>query len=116
MVSTFLSHSHLTSLAPSTAAFGSSPSCPQLSRGPRARPVAAMAMKYMGAYLMAVLGGKERPTKKDITAILEAGGISYEAELIEMLCARMDGKDLVVVGKPFFSFFFSHFCFLWFSG
>lgn len=32
-------------------------------------PPAAM---YLGAYLMAVIGGKESPTPADITAILEA--------------------------------------------
>eukprot|EP00931_Biecheleriopsis_adriatica_P024094 TRINITY_DN1509_c0_g6_i1.p2 TRINITY_DN1509_c0_g6~~TRINITY_DN1509_c0_g6_i1.p2 ORF type:complete len:117 (-),score=53.61 TRINITY_DN1509_c0_g6_i1:192-542(-) len=52
-----------------------------------------MAMKYMGAYLMAVIGGNESPGADDIKAILEAGGISYEDELINKLCERMDGKQ-----------------------
>ncbi|CAJ1453819.1 unnamed protein product [Effrenium voratum] len=51
-----------------------------------------MAMKYMGAYLMAVLGGKESPSAADIKSILEAGGISYEDALIDKLVSRMDGK------------------------
>ncbi|CAE7348020.1 unnamed protein product [Symbiodinium natans] len=57
-----------------------------------------MAMKYMGAYLMAVLGGKElldpdSPSAQDIKTILEAGGISYEDDLINKLCERMEGKE-----------------------
>lgn len=53
-----------------------------------------MAMKYLGAYLMAVLGGKEAPDAKDIKAILEAGGISYEDEMIDEACKRMEGKQV----------------------
>ncbi|CAE7428855.1 rpp-2 [Symbiodinium sp. CCMP2456] len=53
-----------------------------------------MAMKYLGAYLMAVLGGKEAPDAKDIKTILEAGGISYEDELIDEACKRMEGKQV----------------------
>ncbi|CAE8609022.1 unnamed protein product [Polarella glacialis] len=52
-----------------------------------------MAMKYMGAYLMAVIGGKESPSAADVKAILEAGGISCEDELLNKLIERMDGKQ-----------------------
>eukprot|EP00438_Fugacium_kawagutii_P005774 Skav228435 [mRNA] locus=scaffold3558:83575:85666:+ [translate_table: standard] len=52
-----------------------------------------MAMKYMGAYLMAVLGGKENPTASDIKTILEAGGISYEDDMLKTLCEKMEGKQ-----------------------
>ncbi|CAE7868172.1 P4H3 [Symbiodinium sp. KB8] len=65
----------------------------------KARSNPKMAMKYLGAYLMAVLGGKEAPDAKDIKAILEAGGISYEDEMIDEACKRMEGKQ-VAVGLP----------------
>lgn len=52
-----------------------------------------MAMKYLGAYLMAVLGGKESPSPSDIKAILEAGGISYEDDMLTTLCEKMEGKQ-----------------------
>jgi len=42
-----------------------------------------MGMKYLGAYLLAVLGGKETPTADDIKQILDAGGIDYEEEMID---------------------------------
>merc|ERR1719164_262926 len=50
-------------------------------------------MKYLGAYLMAVLGGKENPTADDIKQILEAGGIAFEEEMINKVCEKMDGKQ-----------------------
>ena len=34
----------------------------------------------LGAYLMAVIGGKESPTAEDIKTILEAGGIGFEED------------------------------------
>ena len=37
----------------------------QQPSGRRGSCESAMAMKYLGAYLMAVLGGKETPTAKD---------------------------------------------------
>eukprot|EP00928_Gymnodinium_smaydae_P052860 TRINITY_DN369_c1_g1_i1.p2 TRINITY_DN369_c1_g1~~TRINITY_DN369_c1_g1_i1.p2 ORF type:complete len:114 (+),score=60.21 TRINITY_DN369_c1_g1_i1:117-458(+) len=58
-------------------------------------------MKYCGAYLMAVLGGNESPSVDDIKAILDAGGISYEQEMIARLVERMDGKqahELIAAG------------------
>jgi len=65
-----------------------------------------MGMKYMGAYLMAVLGGKEQPTAADIKEILEAGGISYEDDLLNKVIERMDGKqvhELIAAGRGKFA-------------
>merc|ERR1719462_1138826 len=58
-------------------------------------------MKYLGAYLMAVIGGKEAPTAKDIKTILEAGGIEFEQEMIDRVIEKMDGKqahELIAAG------------------
>mmetsp|Transcript_84036 Transcript_84036/g.131204 ORF Transcript_84036/g.131204 Transcript_84036/m.131204 type:complete len:115 (+) Transcript_84036:67-411(+) len=60
-----------------------------------------MGMKYLGAYLMAVIGGKENPTPEDIKAILEAGGIAFEEEMVTMVCEKMSGKsahELITAG------------------
>lgn len=54
-----------------------------------------MGMKYVSAYLMAVLGGKEAPTAKDVEAILTAGGVECDAELAKKL---VDG--IAAAGKP----------------
>eukprot|EP00408_Alexandrium_pacificum_P046695 CAMPEP_0171258154 /NCGR_PEP_ID=MMETSP0790-20130122/54231_1 /TAXON_ID=2925 /ORGANISM="Alexandrium catenella, Strain OF101" /LENGTH=78 /DNA_ID=CAMNT_0011726319 /DNA_START=72 /DNA_END=305 /DNA_ORIENTATION=+ len=51
-----------------------------------------MAMKYLGAYLLSVLGGKESPSAKDIKEILTAGGIEFDEDMISKVCERMDGK------------------------
>ena len=55
---------------------------------PKPLQTAAMSMKYLGAYLMAVIGGKENPTEADIKTILEAGGIGFED-----LVSFADSKD-----------------------
>merc|ERR1719174_2719045 len=49
-------------------------------------------MKYVGAYLMAVVGGKANPTPADIKAILEAGGIAIEEDMVKRVCKSMEGK------------------------
>eukprot|EP00927_Polykrikos_kofoidii_P021819 TRINITY_DN2054_c0_g1_i1.p1 TRINITY_DN2054_c0_g1~~TRINITY_DN2054_c0_g1_i1.p1 ORF type:complete len:117 (+),score=52.12 TRINITY_DN2054_c0_g1_i1:89-439(+) len=52
-----------------------------------------MAMKYLGAYLMAVLGGKENPDAKDIKTILEAGGVECDDDMVKLVIDRMTGKQ-----------------------
>eukprot|EP00930_Biecheleria_cincta_P024853 TRINITY_DN17741_c0_g1_i1.p2 TRINITY_DN17741_c0_g1~~TRINITY_DN17741_c0_g1_i1.p2 ORF type:complete len:118 (-),score=49.79 TRINITY_DN17741_c0_g1_i1:41-394(-) len=52
-----------------------------------------MSMKYLGAYLMAVLGGKENPSAGDIKTILEAGGIAIDDEMVNKVIEKMDGKQ-----------------------
>eukprot|EP00421_Protoceratium_reticulatum_P042667 CAMPEP_0168442908 /NCGR_PEP_ID=MMETSP0228-20121227/44257_1 /TAXON_ID=133427 /ORGANISM="Protoceratium reticulatum, Strain CCCM 535 (=CCMP 1889)" /LENGTH=65 /DNA_ID=CAMNT_0008457297 /DNA_START=77 /DNA_END=270 /DNA_ORIENTATION=- len=51
-----------------------------------------MGMKYLGAYLMAVLGGNESPSAEDVKAILNAGGIEFDEALLAKVIERMDGK------------------------
>merc|ERR1711924_131317 len=51
-----------------------------------------MGMKYLGAYLMAVIG-KENPTAEDVKVILEAGGIAIDDELPTKMIEKMDGKS-----------------------
>merc|ERR1712060_619186 len=55
---------------------------------------ATMSMKYLGAYLMSVIGGKDSPTSDDIKSILDAGGIAYEQNMIDMVIERMAGKTV----------------------
>eukprot|EP01043_Picozoa_sp_COSAG02_P027671 COSAG02_NODE_1644_length_11524_cov_76.342232_2_plen_104_part_00 len=49
-------------------------------------------MKYVAAYLLTVLGGKE-PTKENLEALLGSVGIDWEARGDTLLSA-MEGKDL----------------------
>mmetsp|Transcript_11747 Transcript_11747/g.16823 ORF Transcript_11747/g.16823 Transcript_11747/m.16823 type:complete len:116 (-) Transcript_11747:23-370(-) len=64
-----------------------------------------MGMKYLSAYLMCVLGGKESPTAADVKDVLTAGGISCEDELLNKLIENMDGKtanELIAAGMKKF--------------
>ncbi|CAK0897538.1 unnamed protein product [Prorocentrum cordatum] len=65
-----------------------------------------MAMKYLGSYMLAVLGGKESPTAEDVKLILEAGGIACEDEMLNRLIERMEGKkvhELIAEGSKKFA-------------
>ena len=51
-------------------------------------------MKYLTTYLLLKLGGKDHPSKEDITQALAAVGIDADASDIDELLARLEGKDL----------------------
>merc|ERR1719263_322171 len=58
-------------------------------------------MKYVAAYAMASLGGKDQPTAEDVKKILEAGGIDYDNEEVASVIAKFEGKavpDLISAG------------------
>ena len=40
-------------------------------------------MRYVAAYLLASLGGRDSPTKEDITKILESVGLEIEDEQLD---------------------------------
>ena len=50
-------------------------------------------MKYLGAYLMAVIGSKESPTAEDVKQILDAGGIEVDDEMLNRVIAKMEGQS-----------------------
>ena len=63
-----------------------------------------MAMKYLGAYLMAVLGGKEEPTAKDCLKRVFAlrgqaiqHGLEAIASRLEAIVYNFAGTDLIRV-------------------
>merc|ERR1719181_1225090 len=61
----------------------------------------AMGMKYLGAYLLAVLGGKESPTADDVKQILTAGGCEIDEDLLNKMMEKMEGKqahELIAAG------------------
>ncbi|KAJ3239284.1 60S acidic ribosomal protein P2 [Chytriomyces hyalinus] len=51
-------------------------------------------MKYIGAYLLATLGGNETPSAKDIKKILSSVGIEAEDSRIENLLSELEGKNI----------------------
>ena len=51
-------------------------------------------MRYVAAYLLAVLGGNSSPSPSDIKGILECVGVSYDGEKAETVCGKLKGKDI----------------------
>ncbi|KAL6732032.1 hypothetical protein Aduo_002836 [Ancylostoma duodenale] len=59
-------------------------------------------MKYLGAYLLATLGGNESPSAKDILKILGAGGLDCDMEDANKVVDALAGKsiaELIEEGK-----------------
>ncbi|KAL8440262.1 hypothetical protein Efla_004958 [Eimeria flavescens] len=52
-----------------------------------------MAMKYVAAYLMNVLGGKDSPSASDVTQTLKAVGADVDEEILKTLLSAMEGKS-----------------------
>ncbi|KAL8275470.1 hypothetical protein Esti_000602 [Eimeria stiedai] len=53
-----------------------------------------MAMKYVAAYLMNVLGGKESPSANDVTQTLKAVGADVDPEILKTLLSAVEGKSV----------------------
>jgi large subunit ribosomal protein LP2 len=48
-------------------------------------------MQYIAAYALCALSGTE-PTKKDVQAVLKAGGVTADATKVDELFAQLEGK------------------------
>ena len=51
-------------------------------------------MRYVAAYMLAVLGGQASPKAADIEKILSSVGIEADAERLSKVVAQLAGKDL----------------------
>lgn len=51
-------------------------------------------MRYVAAYLLAVLGGKEAPATGDIEKILSSVGIEVDATRLAQVVAQLKGKSI----------------------
>ncbi|KAL6506414.1 60S acidic ribosomal protein P2 [Orobanche gracilis] len=51
-------------------------------------------MKLIGAYLLAVLGGKTSPSADDLKDILGSVGAEADEDRIEFLLSQVKGKDI----------------------
>jgi large subunit ribosomal protein LP2 len=59
-------------------------------------------MRYVAAYLLAALGGKDSPNSADIEKILSSVGIEADAEKLKKVLSELNGKnieELIVAGK-----------------
>ncbi|KAE9612454.1 hypothetical protein Lal_00033249 [Lupinus albus] len=54
-------------------------------------------MKVIAAYLLAVLGGNNTPSTKDIKNILSSVGAEADDDKIELLLSQVKGKDIAEV-------------------
>lgn len=43
-------------------------------------------MRYVAAYLLAALGGKDSPSKADVTKILESVGLDVDDDRLDKVC------------------------------
>merc|ERR1712183_722740 len=59
----------------------------------RAR-VFSIKMRYVAAYLLAALGGKDSPSAKDIKKILESVGIEADDTRMEKVISELNGKNV----------------------
>ncbi|XP_012691368.1 60S acidic ribosomal protein P2 [Clupea harengus] len=51
-------------------------------------------MRYVAAYLLAVLGGNASPSSKDIKHILGSVGIEADDERLDKVIGELNGKDI----------------------
>lgn len=51
-------------------------------------------MRYVAAYLLAVLGGKASPSQNDIEKILSSVGIETDAEKLKKVISELNGKSI----------------------
>merc|ERR1719468_1311255 len=61
-----------------------------------------MGLKYVAAYLMSVLAGKESPTAADIKKIVESVDSEYDEEIANKLISELAGKtvhEVIAEGK-----------------
>lgn len=67
--------------------------------------IVGFIMRYIAAYMLAVLGGNENPTKVDVTDILNAGGLTVDQENLDRVYGQLSGKsldDLIAAGQKKF--------------
>ncbi|KAM4740704.1 60S acidic ribosomal protein P2 [Anableps anableps] len=51
-------------------------------------------MRYVAAYLLAVLGGNTNPSAKDIKEILSSVGIEADDDRLNKVISELNGKDI----------------------
>lgn len=67
-------------------------------------------MRYVAAYLLAVLGGKASPVAADLEKILSSVGIEADSDKLKRVIDELDGKsveDLIAQGN-FWRLFMRH--------
>ena len=64
-------------------------------------------MRYVAAYLLAVLGGNKNPSQNDITKILSSVGIEVDSDKLNKVVSELNGKSIEeLITKGNFAFYF----------
>jgi len=53
-----------------------------------------LKMRYVAAYLLAVLGGNESPANADIEKILSSVGVEFDGDRIKKIVGDLSGKNI----------------------
>lgn len=56
-------------------------------------------MRYVAAYLLAVLGGNKEPSADDIKNILDSVGIETDDDKLGIVISELSGKDVAEVNS-----------------
>lgn len=51
-------------------------------------------MRYVAAYLLAILGGNASPSNADIEKILSSVGVEFDGDRIKKIVGDLSGKDI----------------------
>jgi large subunit ribosomal protein LP2 len=54
-------------------------------------------MRYIAAYLLLKIAGKESPTAADVTKVIQSVGIEVDEARLNSLISELDGKDVNAV-------------------
>lgn len=54
-------------------------------------------MRYLAAYLLCTLGGKENPSASDIEKVLSIVGVDADKKRIEIVLNKLKGKNVEAV-------------------
>jgi large subunit ribosomal protein LP2 len=54
-------------------------------------------MRYIAAYLLLKIGGKESPTAADVTKVIQSVGIEVDKARLDSLISELYGKDINAV-------------------
>merc|ERR1719210_1530867 len=56
-------------------------------------------MKHLAAYCLLVLGGNATPSKKDVTDLLKASGVSADDASLDVMMSKLEGKSIPALIK-----------------
>ena len=51
-------------------------------------------MRYVAAYMLAVLGGNEQPSADDVRTIIESVGVEVDESSLKILMDKLEGKNI----------------------